>query len=109
MPDWTVEVLDETVVAEIDAWPRELRAALTRIIDRITSLGLDRIGEPHVRHIGGKLWEMRPSGKRTEGRGLYVTATGRRVVIVLAFLKKTRKTPGQVIKLALERAERVGS
>jgi phage-related protein len=33
-----------------------------------------------------------------------VTATGRRVVIVLAFVKKTRKTPGHVIKIALDRA-----
>ena len=107
MAEWTVEVLDDTVAAEIDAWPRELRAALTRIIDRITSLGLDRVGEPHVRHIEGKLWEMRPSGSHTEGRALYVTATGRRVVIVLAFVKKTRKTPGHVIKLALERARSI--
>ena len=70
MAAWTVEVLDDTVAAEIDAWPRELRAALTRIIDRIESLGLDRVGEPHVRHIEGKLWEMRPSGKHTEGRAV---------------------------------------
>jgi phage-related protein len=107
MPEWTVEVLDDDVVAEIDAWPRELRAALTRIIERITSLGLDRVGEPHVRHIEGKLWEMRPSGKRMEGRALYVTAVGRRIVIVLAFVKKTRKTPDHVIKLALDRARSI--
>jgi phage-related protein len=107
MPEWTVEVLDDTVAAEIDAWPRDLRAALTRIIDRIASGGLDRVGEPHVRHIEGKLWEMRPSGKRTEGRALYVTATGRRVVIVLAFIKKTRKTPDHIIKLALARARSI--
>jgi len=34
-----------------------------------------------------------------------MTATGRRVVIVLAFVKKTRKTPDHVI--ALERARSV--
>jgi Phage derived protein Gp49-like (DUF891) len=68
----------------------------------------ERIGEPHVRHIDGKLWEMRPSGKRTEGRALYVTATGRRVVIVLAFIKKTRKTPDRMINLAHERARSIG-
>jgi phage-related protein len=107
MPGWTVDVLDDTVAAEIDTWPRELRAALTRIIDRITSQGLERVGEPLVKHIEGKLWEMRPSGKRTEGRALYVTASGRRVVIVLAFVKKTRKTPDHVIKLALERARSI--
>jgi phage-related protein len=108
MPEWTVEVLDDAVAAEIDAWPRELRAALTRIIDRIASLGLEQVGEPHVRHIEGKLWEMRPSGKRMEGRALYGAATSRRVVIVLAFVKKTRKTPDHVIKLVLERARSIG-
>jgi len=77
------------------------------IIERIASVGLDRMGEPHVRHIEGKLWEIRPSGKRVEGRALYVAATGRRVVIVLAFIKKTPKTPKHVIKLALDRAGRI--
>jgi phage-related protein len=99
--------LDDAVAVELDAWPHDLKAALARIIERITSLGLERIGEPHVRHLKGKVWEMRPSGKRVEGRALYVAASGRRVVIVLAFLKKTRKTPHRMIELALERAGRI--
>jgi phage-related protein len=109
LPEWTVELLDDVVAGELDAWPRELRAALTKIIERVASVGLERMGEPHVRHIEGKLWEMRPSGNRVEGRALYVAATGRRVVIVLAFVKRTRKTPKHVIKLALERAGRIRS
>jgi phage-related protein len=52
---------------------------------------------------------MRVSGYRLEGRALYVAAVGRRVVIVLAFVKKTRKTPDRYIRLALERARRIGS
>jgi phage-related protein len=106
---WTVDLLDDTVVAELDAWPRDLRAALTRIFNRIGSVGLERLGEPHVRHIEGKLWEMRVSGNRLEGRALYVAAIGLRVVVVLAFVKKTRKTPDRYIRLALERARRIGS
>jgi phage-related protein len=106
---WTVEILDDVVAAELDEWPRELRALLTRIIDRITAVGLEQMGEPLVRHLTGKLWELRPSGNRVEGRALYVTATGRRIVVVLAFVKKTRKTPDRLIKLALERAQRIGS
>jgi phage-related protein len=106
---WKIELLDDTVAAELDAWPRELRAPLTRIFDRISSVGLERLGEPHVRHIEGKLWEMRVSGDRREGRALYVAAVGRRVIVVLAFIKKTRKTPDRYIRLALERAKRIGS
>jgi phage-related protein len=109
MTVWTVELLDDTVAAELDAWPRDLRAALARIFDRIGSMGLERLGEPHVRHIEGKLWEMRVSGNRLEGRALYVTAVGRRVVVVLAFIKKTRTTPDRYIRLALERAQRIAS
>ena len=67
MTGWTVEFLDHAVAAELDAWPIDLRAALTRIIERINSVGLERMGDPHVRHIEGKLWEMRPSGRRLEG------------------------------------------
>ena len=107
MPGWKVELLDDVVAAELQAWPPDLRASLTRIIERITTLGLERIGEPHVRHLEGKLWEMRPSGRGIEGRALHVAASGRRVVIVLAFLKKTRKTPHRMIDLALKRARSI--
>jgi phage-related protein len=55
-------------------------------------------------HIEGKLWEMR-SGRRIEGRALYVAASGRRVVIVLAFQKTTQKTPRRMIELALRRTK----
>ena len=38
-------------------------------------------------------------------RALYVTAVGRRVVVVRAFIKKTQKTPNREIELALKRAK----
>ena len=84
-----------------------LQAALARIVDRIASQGLESLGMPLVRHIEGKLWELRASGKNAEGRALYVGARGRRVVIVLALIKKTEKTPPRIIRLALERAKDV--
>jgi phage-related protein len=40
-------------------------------------------------------------------RALCVTASGRRVVIVRVFTKKTQKTPRREIELALKRAEEV--
>ena len=104
MKGWTVEVGAEAQT-ELAAWPIELRASLARIVERVEAVGLERFGEPFVRHIEGKLWEMRASGRRVEGRALYVAATGRRVVILLAFQKTTRKTPRQAIELALRRAK----
>ena len=104
MSGWQVDVLDVAKL-EMAAWPIELRAALTRIVDRTEKLGLEKIREPMVKHIEGKLWEMRPSGKDIEGGTLYVTVKGKRVTIVLAFVKKTQRTPRRLIELALERAE----
>ena len=104
MSGWTVEVIVEAR-AELEDWPIELRASLTRIVERIEAVGLERVGEPFVKHLEGKLWEMRPSGRRVEGRALYVAASGRRVVIVLAFQKRTQKTPRRLIELALRRAK----
>jgi phage-related protein len=60
-----------------------------------------------VKHLQGKLWEMRPSASGNAGRALYITAKGSRVVIVAAFMKKTQKTPKRLIELALERARGV--
>ena len=98
-------MLDRRVADEIEAWPAGLRAALTRIIERIEAVGLERVYEPHVKHVRGKIWEMRPGAAGLEGRALYVTAVGARVVIVVAFQKKTRKTPSHFLDLADTRAK----
>jgi phage-related protein len=40
-------------------------------------------------------------------RAIYVAATGRRLVILHVFRKKTQETPQQAIRLALKRMERL--
>ena len=108
MMRWSVEVLNEVVAGEIEAWPVKVRAALAKIIERIETVGLTNVREPHVKHVQGKLWEMRPSAAGDDGRALYVTTRGRRIVILAAFMKKTAKTPPRMIQLALERAREIG-
>jgi len=104
---WRMEILNETVAGEIAALPADMRARFVRLGDRIEQVGLERLGEPHVKHLEGKLWEMRLTGRGGIARALYVTAIGRRVVVVRAFVKKTQKTPRAEIDLALRRAEEV--
>jgi len=58
-----------------------------------------------VKHLEGKLWELRLKGKSGIARAIYVTLTGRRVVIVRAFVKKTQKTPLKELDVARERAK----
>jgi phage-related protein len=50
---------------------------------------------------------MRLSGRDGIGRAIYVTAVGRRVVVVLAFVKKTQKTPLALLDLAERRAKEI--
>ncbi len=101
---WRVEVLNEIVAAEILALPADMQARFARLSERIQSIGLERMGEPHVKHLESKLWEMRLTGRDGIARALYVTAIGRRVVIVRAFVKKTQRTPRREIDLALRRS-----
>ena len=102
---WRVSVLNETVEKELSALPTDMRAKLVRIVELIESLGLDKVREPYVKHLQKSLWEMRISGRDGISRAIYVTASGKRVVIVRAFIKKTQKTPRSEIELALKRAE----
>jgi len=101
---WRVEILNETVAAELAALPEDMQARFVRLADRITSAGLQSLGEPHAKHLEGKLWELRLTGRDGIARVLYVTAVGQRVVVVRVFVKKTQKTPRGEIELALQRA-----
>jgi phage-related protein len=104
---WTVETLDATVDAEVTSLPADMRAHLSRISFMIEEFGLERMREPHVKHLRGPLWEMRMKGRDGISRALYVVATGKRVVIVRVFVKKTQATPNREIELALSRAKEV--
>jgi phage-related protein len=106
---WVVELLDNRVREELDVLPADMKARFRRIVELIQDYGFDRVREPHVRHLEGSLWEMRLKGKDGISRATYVTARGRRVVVVRVFVKKTQKTPRREIDLALERAKEVSN
>ena len=42
---WTVKTLNETVEAEVEALPEDMRARLARIAKLIEERGLERVGE----------------------------------------------------------------
>jgi len=105
---WTVETLNATLDAEIEALPEDMRASLARIAGLIEDHRPERVSKPHVRHVEGRLWEMRLKGHSGFSRALYVTAGNRRrAVMVRVFIKKTEKTPRREIDLALARVASV--
>ncbi len=105
--NWTVLILNAAVEAELNSLPTDMRARFVRIANLIETHGLERVGMPYVRHLQDKLWEMRMKGRDGISRALYVTATGRRAIVVRVFVKKTEKTPVREIQLALERAKEI--
>ena len=104
---WTVETLNDVVDQELEALPADMRARFIRVVELIETFGLQNVGHPHVKHLEGALWEMRLSGKAGIARAMYVTVTGKKVVVVRVFVKKTQKTPRREINLALERAKEI--
>lgn len=103
---WRVEVIEDAAVMLAEL-PVDIRAKFVRIVQMIEGYGLERVHEPYVKHLEGPLWEMRMKGRDGIARAAYVTASGRRVVVVHVFVKKTQKTPRREIEYALKRAREV--
>ena len=104
---WSVEVLNDTVAAEIRSLPADMHARFLRISLLIEQASLETMREPQVKHVEGKIWEMRMTGRDGIARALYVTRVGRRVVVLRVFVKKTQKTPNSEIEIAKRRAKEI--
>lgn len=60
---WVVELLDDRVQDELEELPVDMKARFRRIVELIQTYGLERVREPHVKHLAGRLWEMRIKGR----------------------------------------------
>ncbi len=104
---WTVETLDKRVDKELGKLPADVRADFVRIAELLEAHGLNAVGMPFVRHLGGGLWEIRAKGRDGIGRAIFVKAAARRLVVVHAFAKKSQKTPPQALSVARARMKEV--
>ena len=85
-----------------------MRARFTKISELIEKFGPQKVGMPHTRSLGHKLWEIRASGKEGISRGIYVAVRDRQVIVLRVFIKKTQKTPQNEIEIAKKRAKEAG-
>lgn len=85
-----------------------MRARFTKISELIEKFGPQKVGMPHTRRLGDKLWEIRASGKEGISRGIYVAVRDRQVIVLRVFIKKTQKTPQNEIDIAKKRAKEAG-
>jgi len=58
---------------------------------------------PLVKQIEGKIWELREESNTNIYRIMYFFYTGRKIVFLHGFQKKTQKTPNREIVTALDR------
>ena len=59
-----------------------------------------RANAPLVRHLEGELWELREESQTNIYRVIYFFFTGRRIVLLHGFQKKTQRTPRREIETA---------
>gem|GEM_PF-124472 len=107
---WTVELYTENenteskesiVEKELKEFGTKQFSKVFRIISLLEDYGLE-LGGDYLEHIQGKLWQLRVDRVRV----LYFTFTGRKIVLLRAFMKKTAKTPLREIGIATKRMDK---
>ena len=94
---WNIEFYEKqdgtTPVQEfLDALPSKHRAKAVWEIELLEEAGT-ALGLPYVKHIDGKLWELRVKFASDISRIFYFLPVGNKIVLLHGFVKKTYKTP----------------
>lgn len=104
---WTAEYYrdadgKEPVADFIDSLPDETKVKVFRTIKLLKDYGV-LLKEPYTRQIREKIRELRIKDGKGAVRVLYFTYSGRRFILLHAFIKKTDKTPSREIEVAEKR------
>ena len=86
--------------------PATLQARYIGLTDRMRVAGAN-LGEPHTKAMGDGLFELRLMGAEGIARVMYCTLSGRRIVMLHGFIKKTQKTPRAELDTAIRRMKEV--
>jgi len=103
---YTIEYFHPYVKKEIEDWPADVLADYARIVELLMEFG-PHLRMPHSRAMGDGLFELRPRSSEGVGRVFYCFMINQRIVILHAFIKKTRETPKRELKLARKRMKEV--
>ena len=103
---FAIEYFHARVLEDIESWPVDILADYARLLELLAEHG-PNLRLPHSRALGEGLFELRPRARLGIGRAFYCFVTGKRVVVLHAFLKKTQQTPARDLKMARKRAKEV--
>ena len=104
--NYTIEYFHSRVKAEIESWADGILADYARLVELLMEFG-QNLRMPYSRPMGSGLFELRPRGREGTGRAFYCFVVGQRVVIVHAFVKKTKETPEWELRIARRRMKEV--
>lgn len=80
----------------------KMRASIFRVLELLELRGHE-LREPFSKSLGEGIFELRISCGGKNCRILYFFKTGKRIILMHAFIKKTRKIPPAVIRKAKQR------
>lgn len=104
--NWTITFYNTRVHQEIKSWPDGVYADFMRLSGLLRDHGVD-LRMPHSRAMGSGLFELRCRGEEGIGRAFYCMLTGRTIVILHSFIKKTQETPEKELRIARKRQQEV--
>jgi phage-related protein len=99
---WAVTFFDNAVEVEIYALLAGFLARFLKYAERMEVYGPD-LGMPHTRVMGHGLYELRLKAAEGIARVLFCMGSGRKIVMLHSFIKKSEKTPPKELKIARER------
>lgn len=78
---------------------KKLRAKIIRSIKLLEQFG-QKLGMPDAKHLGNGIYELRTIQGNNIARCLYFFTVGDKAIVTNGVIKKTQKTPPEVIDLA---------
>lgn len=104
--EWEIEYFNNKLENEILEFPDGLLARYLRLTDLMGELG-PNLGMPHTRPIEGGLFELRVKSEEGVARVFFCMKVGKKIVMLHTFIKKSRKTPKNELKIAKIRMSEV--
>ena len=99
---WSVEFASEAIKDEFLELPTGLRQRGYKMFELLEARG-NTLREPYTKSIKDGLFEIRIKSDEGIARSIYCYEIGKRITILLTFVKKTQKTPKSIPNLAEQR------
>ena len=99
---WSVEFASEAIRDEFLELPTGLRQRGYKMFELLEARG-NTMGEPYTKSLKDRLFEIRIKSEEGIARSIYCYEIGKRIIILLTFIKKTQKTPKSILNLAEQR------